>query len=414
MVLMRRTRDEGAVAVIVAVVCTVIFSLAAIVIDLGLARDQRRQAQNTADSAALAAAQYLSQLDDPSQVTDAELNQAFAIADRFVAANDWPEGISLYEFKADTSTVRIGLRPRDTPTLFAGFVQAAPPAVSATATASWANTALRCAVCILRDVRLQNGNIAVIDGGSVAIGGNLVSNSQGSIIVAAPGATGVVGTAPPPQGQGYFVPTIRKIPAFEDPYASLTLPPPGADFSVAAATPGNNAACPPGNYVDLENCATLAPGLYVLTGDAKLTGNQTLVANGVVLYFACSERRGGATFPRACAAGGENGATFGGAGKGSVTINAPTAGTYAGYPAVLFDRNNTTDFRYVGNGSLTVNGVVYGARATVDMRGNGSGKINGALVAGFAKWSGNNPSIYVQATDLTPLLATPVRARLTE
>jgi len=413
MVLMRKVRDEGAVAVIVAVVCTVIFSLAAIVIDLGLARDQRRQAQNTADSAALAAAQYLSTSANPSQPSEAEIAQASTIANRFVAANDWPEGVSRFEFEADTSTVTVGLASRDTPTLFAGFVQSAPPAVSATATASWAMTPTRCAVCVLEDAQLQNGNIAVIGGGSVAIRGSLDSRRNGSIIISGPGSIGVVGTVPPP-GRGFFSPSpIRKIAPFADPYAALPLPPPGADFTAPAATPADGETCEQGNYVDLENCAEVKPGLYVLTGDAKLTGRETLIADGVVLYFTCSERRGGATFPRACAAGGEPGATFGGAGNGSVTINAPTTGTYTGF-AVLYDRNNTADLRYVGNGALTVNGVVYAAGATTDMRGRGSSRINGALVVGRVDFSGQNSSIFVNATDVTPVLDEPVRVRLTE
>jgi len=413
MVLMREARDEGAVAVIVAVVCTVIFSLAAIVIDLGLARDQRRQAQNTADSAALAAAQFLSTSANSSSPSDAELAQASTIANRFVAANDWPEGVSRFEFDAATSTVTVGLRSRDTPTLFAGFVQSAPPAVSATAKASWATTALRCAVCFLQDSDLQNGTIAVIGAGSVAFGGSLDSRRQGSITISGTGSTGVVGTAPPPEGRGFFNPPIRKIRPFEDPYAALPLPPPGADFTKPSSTPSEGAECNPGNYVDLENCGTIEPGLYVLTGDAKLTGRSTLVANGVTLYFTCSESRGGATFPRACAAGGEAGATFGAAGNGTVTLNAPVSGDYAGF-AVLYDRNNTGDLKYAGNGALTVNGVVYAARARTTMRGNGGTWINGALVAGIGDFRGSNSSLVVRTTEFTPLLDEPLRVRLTE
>ena len=51
----RRTDETGAVAVLVAVLSLVLFGLAALVVDLGMARDTRRMAQNTADSAALAA-----------------------------------------------------------------------------------------------------------------------------------------------------------------------------------------------------------------------------------------------------------------------------------------------------------------------------------------------------------------------
>src|SRR5436190_14128659 len=51
--------DRGAVAVMTAILAVTLFVLAALVVDLGIARDSRRQAQNTADAAALAAANAL-------------------------------------------------------------------------------------------------------------------------------------------------------------------------------------------------------------------------------------------------------------------------------------------------------------------------------------------------------------------
>ena len=51
--------DHGAVAVVTAIMAVMLFVIAALVVDLGIARDSRRQAQNTADAAALAAANAL-------------------------------------------------------------------------------------------------------------------------------------------------------------------------------------------------------------------------------------------------------------------------------------------------------------------------------------------------------------------
>ena len=53
----RLTDDRGAVAVLTAVLAVMLFGLAAFVVDLGIARDNRRQAQNTADAAALGGGQ---------------------------------------------------------------------------------------------------------------------------------------------------------------------------------------------------------------------------------------------------------------------------------------------------------------------------------------------------------------------
>ncbi len=56
----RPTRDErGAVAVVSAVLATVLFVVAALVIDLGMARDMRQQDQIAADASALAGASAL-------------------------------------------------------------------------------------------------------------------------------------------------------------------------------------------------------------------------------------------------------------------------------------------------------------------------------------------------------------------
>ena len=52
----RREEDGGAVAVLVVVLMTSLLGVAALVVDLGLARDSARQAQAAVDSAALAAA----------------------------------------------------------------------------------------------------------------------------------------------------------------------------------------------------------------------------------------------------------------------------------------------------------------------------------------------------------------------
>ena len=56
----RAARDEdGLVAVIAALMAVVLLVMAALVVDLGLARDTRRQSQNAADASSLAAANVL-------------------------------------------------------------------------------------------------------------------------------------------------------------------------------------------------------------------------------------------------------------------------------------------------------------------------------------------------------------------
>lgn len=76
-----RQDDAGVVAILVVIMSTLLFSLAAIVVDLGLARAQRARAQVAADAGALAAADLLTR--DPS----ATLAQAADVAKRYVDAN---------------------------------------------------------------------------------------------------------------------------------------------------------------------------------------------------------------------------------------------------------------------------------------------------------------------------------------
>ena len=70
---MRRVNDDGAVAVIVALLAVALFGFAALVVDVGALYHERRQLQVGADSAALAVAQACAGGDCGPYVADAEL-----------------------------------------------------------------------------------------------------------------------------------------------------------------------------------------------------------------------------------------------------------------------------------------------------------------------------------------------------
>jgi hypothetical protein len=80
-VLGKPREDRGAVTVLVVAVCSVLFGLAALVIDLGIARAQRARAQIAADAGALAAADLLSR--NPT----ATLAEAANLAQQYVNGN---------------------------------------------------------------------------------------------------------------------------------------------------------------------------------------------------------------------------------------------------------------------------------------------------------------------------------------
>jgi Putative Flp pilus-assembly TadE/G-like len=71
--------DRGAVAILAVAVCSVLFGLAALVVDLGIARSQRARAQTAADAGALAAADLLNR--DPTAVLSQVANVALQYVD---------------------------------------------------------------------------------------------------------------------------------------------------------------------------------------------------------------------------------------------------------------------------------------------------------------------------------------------
>ncbi len=390
--------DTGVVAVVVALMMVLLCGLAALVVDLGLARDLQRQAQNVADSAALGAAQYLAGIPNP---TPTQIAQAQQVANAYVTADGWRAGASSVLVDGTAHTVTVQLAPVQSPNIFAGVIGQSTPQVAGRAQAAWPGGAgpVTCSLCVLGAADLQNGSIAVSGGGGVSFAGNLTANPQGTISVTGGGVIGVAGAKP---SKGTYSPAITTIPTFTDPYIGLTLPPTGTDFTQPVQTPTAGAFCPAGNYDDVANCGSFqAGGTYVLTGAAKLSGNSTLVADDVLFYFTCSRTSGANIYPQACANSGQAGATFGGAGNGTVTINGRRSGPYTGF-AVIYDRNNTSSLRYVGNGALRVNGAVYAASATPDMRGNGSAQIHGALIVRSLSFSGNPSALTVTQYDVTP------------
>jgi Flp pilus assembly protein TadG len=84
--LSRERSEHGAVAILVAILSLSLFGLAALVVDLGHARDVSRQAANASDAAALAAGNALWTNSATPQFTAAVAN-----AKSYVAAN-FPDG----------------------------------------------------------------------------------------------------------------------------------------------------------------------------------------------------------------------------------------------------------------------------------------------------------------------------------
>jgi hypothetical protein len=390
----------------VAAFLLVVMGLAALVVDLGFARDRIRVAQNAADAAALAVAICYA---SPAGCPDPQ-----GVAQAYVTANGWTSPLPTLSIDTSAETVNVALLGPATPGFFAGAIGFTNAPVAGTARATWGGArAMTCALCVLGDFDGQVGDITLA--GSMVVDGNIDFNNPGGT-VAINGPAGAATFYSGTLTSGTF--TVNGAPArpvhtstpIADPLAGLTLPPPtgvegvvwGATATTGPGGPGP-VVCPPGNYIDFSRCDALqGDGIYIVTG--PVGGGAVEIPGGTapntLVYLTCND---GVNKPRNCNPG-EKGAYLGGFGRFTSTVNARTAGSaYAGY-AVIYDRNNSpdrNDARVTGINTLTINGNLYAASATVDFRGNSAMTVDGFAVVGGVTLSGNGAAsnhVHVRAS----------------
>ncbi|HET7690264.1 MAG TPA: Tad domain-containing protein [Nocardioidaceae bacterium] len=388
---MSRSRDQrGAIAIVMSVASLMIFGFAALVVDLANVRDVKRQSQNTADAAVLAAGNALYPAPGTPDVSAAvAAAKLYAESNYGIAASEWdtcvdashfvvpPGGSQCISFSPNLTaptTVRVVVPTQSVRTPFASImgVQDLPIATKAHATIDPGGHA-RCGLCVLGQGMLhdlQNGD-ATVHGADIHLNGSVNVGPQG--LVATSGIITVQGTAS--GGLGNYVPDpLTGQPGIADPLAFIPLPPNMTGLTAKTDPCGTGAGRGPGLYAGRNlrnlNCQ-LQPGLYVIAGDSStiwdLAGSSSthLWGSGVTLYFTC----GSQTMPRPCNAG-EQGAWMDASGNGRIGIRAPTAGPLSGL-AVIYDRQNASELRLSGNGSDNLTGTMYAASGALEMNGNG-------------------------------------------
>jgi len=140
----RRMRDEsGAMAVVVAIVMTVVLGMAALVIDVGAAESRRAQLQDAADAAATALAQacFESPLTNLSGCDGGVVGGATATAARYATGNLIDGAAEVAEVVFTAETVRVDL-VSDQPSFFARIFDVTQTTIRASATAKWGQPAL--------------------------------------------------------------------------------------------------------------------------------------------------------------------------------------------------------------------------------------------------------------------------------
>jgi hypothetical protein len=407
--LMRRREETGAVAVVVALMMVVLIMCAAVVVDLGNAKDVRRQSQNASDSAALAGVNALypdsnscasGPVTPPCFTAAVAAVKAFSINNFQTSAADWtgcsatvaqrltytPAGESTcISFDSATSpkTLRVLLPARTINTFFGGITGNSTIRVGSQADAG-VTIKIKCTLCFLGGVDARNADFDVT-GGSIAVNGNVDAgpNSNWTSLV-----NGVVGTV----NGGVFNPAPTPIQPFGDPLAgALTLP---IDLS---ALPLKTDPCTqgPGRYngtINIPNNATcnLTPGFYGITGTWQLGNNSLLKGSGVTLY--AQAPNGYLDFK-----------------NGNVDLSPPTSGTYKGY-TVIYDRNNTNDLSLQGNGLTGISGITYAPSARLDFNGNSCFVFDGGpvVVAGVNLANGNQSCVKITNPADTEIQRTPL------
>jgi len=173
--------EAGAVAIVVAVFAVVMFGLASLVVDLGIARDTRRQAQNAADSSALAAAQVLYGVGStPDFAAATAAAKSYASANFVTTAAEWSSCSSTAALSYSPTTSCISFDSATTPNLvqivvperqvasfFGGMLGYSGMSVNALARATL-NRGTRpvCSFCVIGTGwhNLQNGYLVVQKG----------------------------------------------------------------------------------------------------------------------------------------------------------------------------------------------------------------------------------------------------------
>lgn len=422
MVLVMRSmsRDDGAVAVFTALLAVVLFGMAALVVDLGLARDNRRQAQNTADAAALAAANALYattpiNLNAPGDISAAvDAAKVYAAKNYGTTASEWsgcstdeplgyvpPEaGTNCISFDQETypKNALVVLPVRQSGVFFGGILGSAGTTIGALAQARLSPGGVPvCVFCVIKetDHNIQQGNL-IVEGGNIWINGDLTVGNNGTVysefsdVTNSGGKTFVSGEVSNSSSVQNGEARTRS-PRIVDPLAGTVLP-----FATQGSLVRHTDPCAdgPGLYGDVSigDC-TLDPGLYVFTDGLRLSGNESFDSNGATFYFTCGDDG----VPRACNSPGELGAGMLVTGNGDLTFTAPTADENPTVPeelygfAVVYDRYNTAKIEFRGNGAFNFQGTLYAVNATMDNRGNGCTTDSTAMVViGSVEFSGNN------------------------
>ncbi|MGZ4596377.1 MAG: pilus assembly protein TadG-related protein [Actinomycetes bacterium] len=316
-------RDDGAIAILVAVLSVVLFGFGALVVDLGIARDSKQQAQDSADAASLAGAADLTKCTSrrcTAAVTaiKSSANENFRVNGappldwarcQAAPATQYPQwtwrqrrsGTQCIAFgwprppgtvSGPPAVVFVALPPRKSPSILGGIIGYKGLKISGSAVAGLVNNPVKgCALCVLDSLRPDGGSLQVLGGGSLYADNADVSAASLGTVSVTPASSGLYFTQPLPAAIGSVVfnpsPVVTG-QSVSDPFASGVGGGPAATNSAPGAGTDfvcDNETIPPGTYGALSvpggSICQLATGVYEFNKDVTVAGQLLGTGSGV-------------------------------------------------------------------------------------------------------------------------------------
>jgi len=406
-----RAGEEGQVAIVVALMLTVMLGFGALVVDVGLNWAARTQLQSAADAAALAGAAELPGQPDEAlaKATEYMLDNVPSLAD---AGAGWesdgdesngditcysppaappPPGDPAHGCTVGDTAIQVLTPPLRPAYAFASILGRRSSEIKALAAAGAPpGPDAPCVLCVLSPdaspALLASGNVQLSMTGSAE---TVINSDAGQAALATDqaqvaGTVRVVGGAQstPPAG---FAPAAQtgELPV-ADPLSNLPEPrqltppftspgvPTRGDFILTSGA----GTLTPGIYrsIRVSGAGTrlfFGPGKYVITDELRVTGSSFVTVSSATLYFACS------SFPDPCASGSTGaGLTIANSASFVATGLSDLASPYHNL-VIFYDRNNGQDLVMGSNGPLAVVGTIYARSARLDLHGAGGiGSLN--------------------------------------
>jgi hypothetical protein len=340
-----RGRREAGQALILAVVSlTALMGAAGLAIDMGYMRVERRQMQLAADSAALVGAAEINNGDSVAAAQNSAQLNGFPSTSVTVSPVTLPSGQNAIQVQIQQAV----------PTFFMNIFGVSTVSVAATGVAYLGNST----GCVYA---LQTGGSGINVTGTVTatkcgIIDNGDLNGGGTLDVSYVGYGGTNTAASTVVAQN-----IAATPAADPLFFLRAIPPPVGSPCTPAVTVVSpaSAALGPGTYcgisINTTGTVTFSPGVYVITGG----GNLTISAGNV-------SSTGGVTFYL-------NGTSQVQITGGTVSLSAPTSGTYASgtYPGILFFQDPADTAAATVSGAATLAGALYFPDAALSLTPTG-------------------------------------------